>query len=164
MLCHINKLARVSNTPGRTRNVEHFRVDGTLKSDAPWMLADLPGYGFAKVSKTERTAWESMIRNYLKRRENLQCTFVLVDSRLEPQKNDLEMIQWLGEAEIPFAIVFTKTDKLGQPQVQANVAKLKRELKKSWDTLPTMFKTSSERSVGRDELLAFIEEVNRSWS
>ncbi|HQV50985.1 MAG: YihA family ribosome biogenesis GTP-binding protein [Flavobacteriales bacterium] len=163
MLCHINKLARVSNTPGRTRNVEHFRVDGTLKSDRQWMLADLPGYGFAKVSKTERSAWESMIRNYLRRRENLQCTFVLVDSRLEPQKNDLEMIQWLGETEIPFAIVFTKTDKLGQPQVQANVAKLKRELKKSWETLPTIFETSSEKSVGRDELLGFIEEVNKGW-
>ncbi len=107
MLCHINKLARVSNTPGRTRNVEHFRVEGTLKRDQPWMLADLPGYGFAKVSKDERAKWQKMIQDYLRERENLQTVFLLVDSRLEPQKNDLDMIQWLGENSIPFSIVFT---------------------------------------------------------
>jgi GTP-binding protein len=163
MLCHINKLARVSNTPGRTRNVEHFRVEGTLTKDAPWMLADLPGYGFAKVSKDERAAWQGMIRNYLKNRENLQTVFILVDSRLEPQKNDLEMIQWLGESSIPFAIVFTKSDKISQPQVMSNVAQLKRELKKNWETLPLMFITSSETSKGRDELLEFIEGVNGNW-
>ena len=160
MLCHINKLARVSNTPGRTRNVEHFRVEGTLKSDRPWMLADLPGYGFAKVSKTERASWQKMIQDYLRERENLQTVFLLVDSRLEPQKNDLEMIQWLGENSIPFAIVFTKSDKISQPQVMSNVAAFKRELKKTWETLPTMFVTSSETSKGRDELLEFIEGVN----
>ena len=161
MLCHINKLARVSNTPGRTRNVEHFRVDGTLKSDRPWMLADLPGYGFAKVSKDERAAWQNMIHHYLLKRENLQNVFLLIDSRLDPQKNDLEMVQWLGENGIPFAIVFTKSDKLSQPQVMSNVAAFKRELKKTWETLPTMFVTSSETSKGRDEVLDFIEEVNR---
>lgn len=163
MLCHINKLARVSNTPGRTRNVEHFRVEGTLKSEQPWLLADLPGYGFAKVSKAERAVWENMIKNYLRRRENLQCTFVLVDSRLEPQRNDLDMIQWLGEEGIPFAIAFTKSDKLGQPKVQANVALFRRTLKKTWDELPTMFITSSETSAGRDDLLGFIEGVNANW-
>ncbi len=160
MLCHINKLARVSNTPGRTRNVEHFRVEGTLKSDRPWMLADLPGYGFAKVSKTERASWQKMIQDYLRERENLQTVFLLVDSRLEPQKNDLEMIQWLGENSIPFAIVFTKSDKLSQPQVMSNVALFRRALKKTWETLPLMFVTSSETSKGRDEVLEFIEEVN----
>ncbi len=160
MLCNINKLARVSNTPGRTRNVEHFRVEGTLKSDRPWMLADLPGYGFAKVSKTERAAWQEMIHTYLRERENLQTVFLLVDSRLDPQKNDLEMIQWLGENSIPFAIVFTKSDKLGQPQVMSNVAQFKRELKKTWENLPLMFVTSSENYKGRDEVLEFIEGVN----
>jgi GTP-binding protein len=163
MLCHINKLARVSNTPGRTRNVEHFRVLGTLTKDMPWMLADLPGYGFAKVSKAERATWETMIRRYLKERENLQVVFLLVDSRLEPQQNDLDMVQWLGENSIPFAIAFTKSDKLKQPKIQSNVAQFKRELKKTWESLPTMFVTSSETSIGRDELLAYIEDVNHAW-
>ena len=163
MLCHINKLARVSNTPGRTRNVEHFKVEGTLTSEHPWMLADLPGYGFAKASKAERAIWEKMIQTYLKERENLQNVFLLVDSRLEPQKNDLDMIQWLGETEIPFVIVFTKSDKLNQPKVQANVAQFKRKLKESWEELPTMFITSAETSKGRDELLGFIETVNATW-
>ncbi|MBL7956291.1 MAG: YihA family ribosome biogenesis GTP-binding protein [Flavobacteriales bacterium] len=163
MLCHINKLARVSNTPGRTRNVEHFRVEGTLDSKAPWMLADLPGYGFAKASKTERAVWEKMIQTYLKERENLQNVFLLIDSRLEPQQNDLDMVQWLGENGIPFCIVFTKSDKLKAPKVDSNVAQFKRKLKESWDELPTMFITSSETSKGRDELLKFIEEVNAHW-
>ena len=163
MLCHINKLARVSNTPGRTRNVEHFRVEGTLTSKSPWMLADLPGYGFAKASKTERAVWEKMIQTYLKERETLQNVFLLIDSRLEPQQNDLDMVQWLGENGIPFCIVFTKTDKLKAPKVDSNVAQFKRKLKETWDELPTMFITSSETSKGRDELLTFIEEVNAQW-
>lgn len=164
MLCNIRKLARVSNTPGRTRNVEHFRVEGTLGSGQPWMLADLPGYGFAKASKVERAAWEQMIHTYLRERPNLQCVFLLVDGRLEPQRIDLEMVKWLGENSIPFVVVFTKADKLGRPAVDANVAAFRRALADSWETLPTMFVTSSEKGLGRDELLGFIEEVNRSWS
>ncbi|MEO8589452.1 MAG: ribosome biogenesis GTP-binding protein YihA/YsxC [Flavobacteriales bacterium] len=163
MLCHINKLARVSNTPGRTRNVEHFRVEGTLTSERPWMLADLPGYGFAKVSRDERANWQTMIHTFLRERENLQNVFLLVDSRLEPQKSDLDMVQWLGEEGIPFVIAFTKSDKIKQPKVQSNVATFRRELKKTWDTLPTMFITSSETSKGRDELLQFIEGINAGW-
>ncbi len=163
MLCHINKLARVSNTPGRTRNVEHFRVAGTLTSNAPWMLADLPGYGFAKVSRSEREAWQKMIQRYLRERENLQNVFLLADSRLEPQQNDLDMVQWLGENGIPFCVVFTKSDKLKAPSVDSNVAQFKRKLKETWDELPTMFITSSETSKGRDELLQFIESVNAGW-
>jgi GTP-binding protein len=163
MLVGIHKLARVSSTPGKTRNVEHFRVEGTLKSDRPWMLADLPGYGFAKVSIAEREAWQKMIHTYLKERENLQCVMVLVDSRLEPQRNDLEMIAWLGEHAIPFVVVFTKSDKLKQPSLVSNIAQLKRELKKTWNTLPQLFITSSETYKGRDELLGFIDEVNTGW-
>lgn len=164
MLCNINKLARVSNTPGRTRNVEHFRVEGTLNSGRPWMMADLPGYGYAKISKSERAAWEIMVRTYLRERENLQNVFLLVDCRLEPQENDLDMIQWLGEKGVPFAIIFTKTDKIAQPKVQANVARFKRKLKESWEELPTMFLSSSEKATGRDEILGFIEKVNEGWS
>lgn len=163
MLCHIKKLARVSNTPGRTRNVEHFRVEGTLSSERPWMLADLPGYGFAKASKTERAAWEVMIHLYLRERENLQCVFLLADSRLPPQRNDLDMIQWLGENGIPFHIVFTKADKLSGPKAQANIAAMKRELKKTWESLPPMHTTSSETMLGREDILGVIEEVNAAW-
>ena len=163
MLCHINKLARVSNTPGRTRNVEHFRVEGTLTSKHPWMLADLPGYGFAKASKAERAVWETMIQTYLKERESLQNVFLLIDSRLEPQQNDLDMVQWLGENGIPFSLVFTKSDKLKAPKVDSNVAQFKRKLAETWEELPPMFVTSSETSKGRDELLGLIEQVNAAW-
>lgn len=163
MLCNINKLARVSNTPGRTRNVEHFRVEGTLKSKNPWMLADLPGYGFAKVSQTEREVWHKMIERYLRERENLQTVFLLIDSRLEPQPNDLDMADWLGKNKVPFAIVYTKSDKLSPPKVESNVARLRRELKKTWQNLPLMFITSAETAKGRDELLEFIETVNVNW-
>ncbi len=163
MLCGINKLARVSNTPGRTRNVEHFRVEGTLTARDPWLLADLPGYGFAKISKSERAIWQRMIHTYLRERENLQVVFLLVDSRLEPQRNDQHMIQWLGENGIPFAIVFTKADKLGRTQVESHVASYRRELLKTWESLPPMFLTSSETAQGREEVLAYVDEVNGIW-
>lgn len=164
MLVGINKLARVSNTPGRTRNVEHFKVWPDRPSGIEaWLLADLPGYGFAKVSKTEREAWKRMIDNYLLRRENLQCVFVLIDSRLEPQRNDLDMIQWLGDNGVPFVLVFTKSDKLGTNQVIASVALFKRVMKKTWEKLPEIFITSSETGRGREEVLGFVEEVNGRW-
>ena len=157
MLVGINKLARVSNTPGRTRNVEHFKVENG------WLLADLPGYGFAKVSQVERAAWKTMIDGYLLHRENLQCVFVLIDSRLEPQRNDMDMIQWLGENGIPFVLVFTKSDKLGVNQVVSNVAQFKRAMKKTWTKLPEIFITSTEMQKGRDAIIAFIEGVNAGW-
>ena len=163
MLVGINKLARVSSTPGKTRNVEHIRVEGTLKRDAPWFLADLPGYGFAKVSLAERATWQLMIHTYLQERENLQCVMVLVDARIEPQRSDIDMISWLGEHEIPFVIVFTKSDKLKQPSLVSNIAKFKRELKKTWNALPQLFISSAETYRGREELLAFIDEVNKGW-
>jgi len=157
MLVGINKLARVSNTPGKTRNVEHFKVENS------WLLADLPGYGFAKVSQDERGAWRKMIDTYLLERENLQCVFVLIDSRLEPQKNDLGMIRWLGEKGIPFVIAFTKSDKMKQPSLISNIALFKRTLKKTWEKLPQLFITSAENRKGREELLEFIEGVNSDW-
>ena len=158
MLVGINKLARVSNTPGKTRNVEHFKVENA------WLLADLPGYGFAKTSQTERAAWRTMIDNYLLERENLQCVFVLIDVRLEPQNNDLGMIRWLGEKEIPFVLVFTKADKLKQPSIVSNIALFKRTLKKTWESLPTIFITSAGSRKGREDLLEFIAGVNARWS
>lgn len=157
MLVGINKLARVSGTPGKTRNVEHFKVENA------WLLADLPGYGFAKVSQAARASWRKMIDTYLLERENLQCVFVLIDGRLEPQKNDLEMVQWLGANGIPFVLVFTKSDKLKQPSLISNIAQFKRVLKKTWETLPTIFITSSETRKGREDLLEFIAGVNARW-
>lgn len=164
MLCGIKGLARVSNTPGRTRNVEHFRVESTLAGGGPWMLADLPGYGFAKASRDERAAYERMVRRYLLERENLQCVFLLVDARLEPQRSDLEMTQWLGEHAVPFRIVLTKADKLSAPKAQASIAALRRALAGSWETLPDMHLTSSATGLGREEVLAFIDAVNRDWA
>ncbi|MCB0790917.1 MAG: YihA family ribosome biogenesis GTP-binding protein [Flavobacteriales bacterium] len=163
MLCGVDKLARVSNTPGRTRLVEHFQVAGTLTTDGAWLLADLPGYGFARVARSEREAWQRMVRTYLRERPNLQCVFLLVDVRLQPQRSDLDMVQWLGEEGIPFAMVFTKSDKLSPPKVQANVAAYRRVLKRSWDELPLMFITSAESRAGRETLLEFIDEVNAGF-
>lgn len=163
MLVGIHRLARVSGTPGRTRNVEHFRVEAPKGKGQAWMLADLPGYGFAKISKAERATWQNMIRTYLRERENLQCVFLLVDVRHEPQQNDLDMIQWLGEKGIPFVILFTKSDKLKQPSIVSNVALFKRTLKKTWETLPHLIITSAENGKGREDLLAFITDVNSRW-
>lgn len=164
MLVGINKLARVSATPGKTRNVEHFRVEPT-RGDAgrPWLLADLPGYGFARTSRSEREEWKRMIDRYLLTRENLQCVFVLVDARHEPQNSDLDMIQWLGENGIPFVIAFTKSDKLAQPKVQSNVALFRRVLKKTWQNLPLMFITSSGTRQGREAVLEYIDGINAQW-
>ena len=164
MLVGINKLARVSGTPGKTRNVEHFRVEPARGDAGPsWMLADLPGYGFARTSRSEREEWKRMIDRYLLTRENLQCVFVLVDARLEPQNSDLDMIQWLGEHGIPFVIAFTKSDKLAQPKVQSHVALFRRTLKKTWQNLPLMFITSSEKRHGREALLEYIDGINAQW-
>lgn len=157
MLVGQRKLARVSNTPGRTRDVVHFKVNGA------WLLADLPGYGFAKVSQAERAAWKRMIDDYLLHRPNLQCVFLLIDCRLEPQRIDLDMVRWLGEHGIAFVLVFTKSDKLGVNQVIANVALFKRVMKKTWKELPRIFITSSETGRGREEMLEFVDEVNAGW-
>ena len=151
------RLAFVSKTPGRTQLINFFRLPGGA------YLVDLPGYGFAKVSMDERAAWRKMIDGYLLERENLQCVFVLIDSRLEPQNNDLGMIKWLGEKEIPFVLVFTKSDKMKQPSLVSHIALFKRTLKKTWDKLPQIFITSSESRKGREDLLEFIAGVNAQW-
>lgn len=164
MLVGIHRLARVSNTPGRTRNVEHFKVQARKGQGPDWLLADLPGYGFAKIAKAEREAWQAMVRAYLRGRENLQCVFLLIDVRLDPQANDLEMIHWLGAEGIPFMLVFTKCDKLKQPAIASHVAWYRRTLKRTWQTLPQMILTSAGDGKGREELLAFIADVNSRWA
>jgi GTP-binding protein len=156
MLTNFSKLAKISGRPGKTQLINHFLINEN------WYLVDLPGYGYAKVSKKNRNKWQEFIQAYLIHRENLYCLFILVDSRLEPQQIDIDFINWVGEKSIPFAIAFTKADKLSKNQLASNVAAFKKELLKSWGELPTQFITSSTDKVGRDEILNFIDEVNHA--
>lgn len=156
MLTGRNKLAKVSGRPGKTQLINHFKINEN------WYLVDLPGYGWAKVSKTEKAKWKKMINNYLLNRENLLCIFVLIDCRLEPQKIDQEFMAWLGETEIPFSMIFTKADKLNKVKLDSSIARYRKDMKKSWEELPPQFITSSETSEGRKEILEYIEEINRS--
>ncbi len=156
MLTNRKKLAKTSSTPGKTQLINHFIINDS------WYLVDLPGYGWARVSKKSKADWKRMIDNYLKTRENLVNVFVLIDLRHEPQKIDLDFIQWLGEEGIPFCIVFTKADKLGKTRIQSNQVNYKKTLEKNWEELPRMFISSSEQKVGKREILEFIDSVNQS--
>ncbi len=156
MLTNHSKLAKVSGQPGKTQLINHFIINDN------WYLVDLPGYGYAKVSKKQRGQWQKFIRDYLINRENLYCLFILVDSRLEPQKVDIEFINWVGKKMIPFAIVFTKSDKLTKNKLASNIASYKAELLKHWEELPATFITSSVNKTGKDEILDFIDEVIKS--
>ena len=153
-----NKLAKVSATPGKTITINHFIINDE------WYLVDLPGYGFAKRSQKDREMWKKMLDAYILGRQNLVMTFVLVDSRIKPQKIDLDFIAGLGENQVPFAIVFTKADKLGSGQLSANIEVYKNELLKEWEELPTMIVTSSEKKTGRDEVLNLIEGYNKDFA
>jgi GTP-binding protein len=155
MLVNRKDMAKTSGKPGKTQLINHFLVNEN------WFLVDLPGYGFAKVSKDKRDNWEKFINEYILKRENLMCVFVLVDSRLSPQKIDLEFMDWLGENNIPFVIVFTKMDKLSKSKTAANIANYKEEMGRSWDELPLCFYSSAEKKEGRKELLDFISETNK---
>lgn len=151
MLCGVKGLAKVSSTPGKTQLINHFIVDGS------WYLVDLPGYGYAKVSKNVRKGFSKLITDYTVKHENLCFLFILVDSRLEPQRIDLEFIDAMGEAGVPFAIVFTKSDKLSSAELERNISAYKDTLSRTWAELPLFFTTSSEKRVGRDDILSFIE-------
>src|SRR5690606_28164998 len=137
-------LAKTSQKPGKTQLINHFLIDDT------WYLVDLPGYGFAKASKTSRNEWEKFIRRYLTLRENLQCVFVLVDSRHEPQKIDLDFCYWLGECGLPFMLVFTKADKQSAVKSDANIAKFKKSLLQWFEEVPPVFLTSAEKKTGHE--------------
>jgi GTP-binding protein len=158
MLVRNNKLAKTSSKPGKTQTINHFLIN------KDWYLVDLPGYGYASISKAMREKWQKMINDYLVCRENLQLVFVLVDSRLEPQKIDIDFINGLGESGVPFSIIFTKTDKLSASKVQGNVQRFKNKLMETWEELPFMLLTSSETGKGRDEVLQYIEEINTNYS
>ncbi|MEQ8242779.1 ribosome biogenesis GTP-binding protein YihA/YsxC [Fulvivirga sp.] len=153
MLTNNKKLAKVSGKPGKTQLINHFLIDES------WFLVDLPGYGWAKVAKTEKEKWGEMIHDYIMDRENLFNIFVLVDSRLEPQPIDVAFINWLGEKGIPFSLIFTKADKQSKNKTQSSIAHYKRVLKKYWSKLPMSFITSSTTQEGREEVLNYIDEI-----
>ncbi len=152
MLCNRKGLAKVSATPGKTIAINHFNINDK------WYLVDLPGYGYAKRSKSLRTEWETAMTDYFVNRENLMTVFVLVDSRISPQASDIELINYLGESQVPLCIVFTKTDKNSQHSTIKNIQIFKAKLAEEWEELPTDFITSSTEKTGRNELLQFIEK------
>lgn len=156
MLSRNKKLAKTSSTPGKTLLINHFLMN------REWYLVDLPGYGFAKRSKTEVAKLDQMIRGYILEREQLVNVFVLVDIRLEPQKIDLEFINWLGVSSVPFAIIFTKADKLSESKVKANVNAYVKTMLETWEEMPPYFVTSSDNARGRDEVLDYIDQINQS--
>ena len=156
MLTGHKNLAKTSGKPGKTQLINHFLINDN------WYLVDLPGYGYAKVSKDKRKTFQKFIKDYFNKRMQLACSFVLIDSRLEPQKIDLEFMEFLGENGIPFCIVFTKTDKLSKTGLEKNLAHYRKVMLESWEEMPTTFLTSSVNSSGKKEILSFIEQVNLS--
>ena len=157
MLTNNKSLAKTSSKPGKTQTINHFLINKN------WYLVDLPGYGFAKTSKTNREKWQKMISDYLLFRENLQLVFVLVDARLEPQRIDIDFMNNLGESGIPFTIIFTKTDKISSGKTMSNVQKMKNVLSETWEELPIMMKSSAVSTAGKEEILNFIEEINQQY-
>jgi len=153
MLTNSKKLAKTSVTPGKTQTINHFLIN------ASWYLVDLPGYGYASVSKSTRAGFGKMIENYILKRENLSCLFILIDSRLSPQAIDLDFIQWAGGKEIPLALLFTKIDKLKRNELEKNVKLYENKLLSQWEELPTIILTSAEKKNGKEEVLATIEDV-----
>jgi GTP-binding protein len=158
MLCNNEKLAKTSGTPGKTQLINHFLIN------KEWYVVDLPGYGFAKVSQSQRKKWEKMIEDYLRKRETLMNVFILIDSRHAPQKIDLDFVNQLGEWQIPFCIVFTKSDKENQRTVSANVKSFLDKMRMTWQFLPQHFVTSTIKKTGRDKILQLIEEMNAEFA
>ncbi|MCD8741704.1 ribosome biogenesis GTP-binding protein YihA/YsxC [Mucilaginibacter roseus] len=157
MLTGKKGLAKTSQTPGKTQLINHFLINDN------WYLVDLPGYGYARISKSKKEDWNKFIRTYLDKRENLQCVMVLVDSRLEPQKIDLEFCNWLGEHGLPFVLIFTKADKQSAIKTDQNVAKFRKALTATFEEAPQHFVTSSENQIGKEDVLGFIDQINQNF-
>jgi GTP-binding protein len=153
MLTGFSRLAKTSGTPGKTQTINHYLINGY------WYLADLPGYGYAKSSATSRKGWISAVDSYIKKRENLVCLFVLIDSRIKPQKSDLKFMEMLGLNQIPFARVFTKADKVKPSALRKAIDEYNVEMMKIWEELPVTFISSAEKKQGREEILKFIEQT-----
>lgn len=157
MITGRKQLAKTSAKPGKTQLINHFIINDQ------WYLVDLPGYGYAKISWSERVKWQKMIRDYLIKRTNLMSVFVLVDIRIDPQASDIEFINWLGGNRIPFSIVFTKCDKVSRQESVKALSAYKKKLKETWEELPPFFITSAETRQGRDELINYISESNKAF-
>ena len=155
MLTNYSKLAKTSASPGKTQLINHFLINNE------WYLVDLPGYGYARTSKSQRGQFSSMIKNYILKRENMVCLFVLIDSRHDPLKIDLDFMEWLGENGVPFVMVFTKADKLTTTERMNCIAKYQEKMKDTWESMPMAFITSAETKLGRVELLSYISELNK---
>ena len=147
------KLAKISSTPGKTQLINHFVINDE------WYLVDLPGYGYAKASKSARSTWEKFIADYLVKRTTLMNIFILLDSRLEPQKIDMEFINWCGEKQLPFVLIFTKIDKLSSSALQKNMLKFKKEMLLTWEELPPVYTTSSASGFGAEPILNYIKQI-----
>jgi GTP-binding protein len=156
MLCNRKKLAKTSSRPGKTQLINHFLIN------KQWHLVDLPGYGYARVSKTQKKTFQKFIINYFIKRKELISAFLLIDFRHKPQNLDLEFMSWLGENFIPFSIIFTKSDKLKEKEIKDNTSKYLKRLEEDWEEVPKYFITSSEKRIGKDELLNYIHEINQS--
>lgn len=157
MLVQKKGLAKTSQKPGKTQLINHFLIN------EDWQIVDLPGYGYAKTSRTNRVAWEKFIRYYLLHRRNLQCVFVLIDCRLSPQKIDLEFCSWLGEVGVPFLLIFTKADKQSKLQTEKNVAAFRKAMLAFFEEVPQHFISSADSQLGREEVLSFIHEINQQF-
>jgi GTP-binding protein len=158
MLCNKKEVAKVSRSPGKTQLINHFNITSSDRKE--WYLVDLPGYGYAKVSQSQRKSWQKMIEGYVRKRENLLNLFTLIDSRHEPQKIDLEFVNQLGEWQVPFALVFTKSDKTTQKETAAHVRQFLDAMSETWEELPPHFVTSAVKHTGGKQILNFISELN----
>jgi GTP-binding protein len=158
MLTGKKGLAKTSQTPGKTQLINHFLINDS------WYIVDLPGYGYARASKTKKADWSKFIHTYLDKRESLQCVLVLIDSRLEPQKIDIEFCNWLGEKGLSFILVFTKADKQSSIKTDQNIAKFRKALLATFEEVPKHYVTSSETQMGHDEILAFISQINQQFT
>jgi len=155
MLVGRSGFAHVSGTPGKTQVINYFEINEA------WFLVDLPGYGYARVSKKKRNLFKDMIRNYFAKREMMACAFVLIDVNIKPQQNDLSFISSLGELGVPFVVVYTKSDRSKPHEVEANIEAFRKELLEEWEVLPKEFITSAEKHIGRDEILDYIDSINK---
>ena len=158
MLTAQKNLARISSRPGKTQTIQHYLVNDE------WYLVDLPGLGYARISLTERKKWEKMIASYLLTRTSLLNTFVLIDSRLQPQTVDLDLVNWMGENKIPFTVLFTKTDKTTSSKGESNIEAFKDTMKQTWEELPHFIRTSTQTGMGKTEILRLIADTNRIFS
>lgn len=157
MLVGRKELAKVSKTPGKTQTINYFLVNDD------WYLVDLPGYGYARASQKQRASWQKMIGYFLTHRKNLQCSFALIDANIPLQQNDLQFINWLGKNQLPFVIVFTKCDRSSKTELEKNLGQIREGIGEHWETLPQEFLTSASKWKGREEILSFIEGINRQY-